>query len=92
MKGHAAIRSFNHGVLDLTENGALGLGIFRKNTPGCAFGVLTSKASPSGWVFSQAQHRMIKTYNNARWRNNTLQVMLQLSTLQGMVFNGLVSK
>ena len=41
---------------------ALGHGFFRQNTSGYAIGVLTPKASPSGWVFSQAQHPMIKTY------------------------------
>ena len=65
MKGHAII-GFNHGVLGLAENPALGPGFFRQNTSGYALGVLTPKASPSGWVFSQAQHPMIKTYNNAR--------------------------
>ena len=63
MKGHAII-GFNHGVLGLAENPALGPGFFRQNTSGYALGVLTPKASPSGWVFSQAQHPMIKTYNN----------------------------
>ena len=61
MKGHAII-GFNHGVLGLAENPALGPGFFRQNTSGYALGVLTPKASPSGWVFSQAQHPMIKTY------------------------------
>ena len=62
MKGHAII-GFNHGVLGLAENAALGPGFFRQNTSGYALGVLTPKASPSGWVFSQAQHPMIKTYS-----------------------------
>ena len=39
-----------------------GPGFFRQNTSGYALGVLTPKASPSGWVFSQAQQPMIKTY------------------------------
>ena len=47
MKGHAII----------------GPGFFRQNTSGYALGVSTPKASPSGWVFSQAQHPMNKTYN-----------------------------
>ena len=64
MKVHAII-GFNHGVLGLAENPALGPGFFRQNTSGYALGVLTPKASPSGWVFSQAQHPMIKTYNHA---------------------------
>ena len=59
------IIGFNHGVLGLAENPALGPGFFRQNTSGYALGVLTPKASPSGWVFSQAQHPMIKTYNVA---------------------------
>ena len=58
-----AIIGFNHEVLSLAENPALGPGFFRQNTSGCALGVLTPKASPLGWVFSQAQHPMIKTYN-----------------------------
>ena len=62
MKGHAII-GFNHGVLGLAENPALGPGFFRQNTSGYALGVLIPKASPSGWVFSQAQHQMIKIYN-----------------------------
>ena len=37
-----------------------GPGFFRQNTSGCALGVLTLKASPSGWVSSQAQYPMIK--------------------------------
>ena len=53
MKEHAII-GFNHGVLGLAENPALGPGFFRQNTSGYALGVLTPKASPSGWVFSQA--------------------------------------
>ena len=44
-------------------NQYLGPGFFRQNTSGYALGVLTPKASPSGWVFSQAQHPMIKTFN-----------------------------
>ena len=54
MKGHAII-GFNHGLLGLAENPALGPGFFRQNTSGYALGVLTPKASPSGWVSSQAQ-------------------------------------
>ena len=38
----------------------LGPGFFRQNTSGFFF--FTPKACPSGWVFSQAQHPMIKTY------------------------------
>ena len=44
MKGHAII-GFNHGVLGLAENPALGPGFFRQNTSGYALGVLTTKAS-----------------------------------------------
>ena len=62
MKEHAII-CFNHAVLCLAENPALGPGFFRQNTSGYVLGALTPKASPSGWVFSQAQHPMIKTYN-----------------------------
>ena len=62
MKGHDTI-GFYHGVLDLAKNPALGPVFSRQNTSGYAHGVLTPKASPSGCVFSQAQHPMIKTYN-----------------------------
>ena len=62
MKGHAII-CFNHGVLGLAENPALGSGFWSQNASGYALGVLTPKARPSGWVFNQAQHPMIKTYN-----------------------------
>ena len=61
MKGHAII-SFNHGVLGLAENPALGPGFFRQNTSGYALGVLTPKTNPSGWVFSYAQHPNIATH------------------------------
>ena len=58
---------FNHGLLGLAENPALG--------PGYALGVLAPKASPSGWDFSQTQHPMIKTYNQARsWLLRTLNI------------------
>ena len=63
MKGHAII-GFKHGVLGLAENPARGTGFWSQNTEGVARGVLTPKASPSGWFFSQAQHPMIKTYNS----------------------------
>ena len=53
---------FNHGVLGLAENPARGTGFWSQNTEGVARGVLTEKARPEGWVFSQAQHPMIKTY------------------------------
>ena len=62
MKGHAII-GFNHGLLGLAENPALRPGFFHRNTSGYALGVLTPKASPSGWVFIQAQQPMIKTFN-----------------------------
>ena len=54
---------FNDGLLDLAENSALGPGFFRQNTSGYALGVLTPKASPLGWVFSQAQQPIIETYS-----------------------------
>ena len=69
MEGHAII-GFNHRVLRLAENPALRPGFFRQNTSGYALGVLTPKASPSGWVFSQAQHPMIKTYSKPWWRHH----------------------
>ena len=71
MKGHDRI-GFNHGVLGLVENPALGPGFFRQNTSDYALGVLTPKAGPSGWVFSQAQHPLIKTYNSIVTRPNSL--------------------
>ena len=47
---------------------------------GYALGVLTPKTSPSGWVFSQAQHPMIKTYNNDRnWGINFYSIMMKLN-------------
>ena len=54
----------NHGVLGLAENPARGTCFWSQNTEGIARGVLTEKARPEGWVFSQAQHPMIKTYYN----------------------------
>ena len=72
LKGHTII-GFNHGVLGLAESPAIGPGFFRQNTSGYALGVLTPKASPSGWVFSQAQHPMIKTYNTSRRQGQPLQ-------------------
>ena len=59
MKGHAII-GFN---LDLAENPAFGPGFFLSKPLGLRPRRLTPKACPSGWVFSQAQHPMIKTYN-----------------------------
>ena len=44
MKEHAII-GFNHGVLGLAENPALGPVFFPQNTSGYALGVLTPKAS-----------------------------------------------
>ena len=58
MKGHAII-GFNHGVLGLAENPALGPGFFHQNTSGFAPGVVTPKARP----FSLAQYPMNKTFN-----------------------------
>ena len=66
MKGYTII-GVKHRVLGLAENPALRPGFFRQNTSGYALGVLTPKASPSGWVFSQAQLPMIKTYSNILW-------------------------
>ena len=47
MKGDAII-GFNHGVLGLAENPALGPGFWSQNTDGVVRGVLPPKASPSG--------------------------------------------
>ena len=59
---------FSGNIANMIPEGLFGLltarsGFFRQNISGYALGVLTSKASPSGWVFSQAQQPMIKTYN-----------------------------
>ena len=72
MKRHA-IKGFHHGVLGLPENPTL--------WPG--FSVKTPRASPQvfwlqkpvrpGWVFSQAQNHMIKTYSNDAVRTIILQ-------------------
>ena len=62
---------FNHGVLGLAENPARGTGFWSQNTEGVARGVLTEKARPEGWVFSQAQHPMIKTYYSMFLHCNT---------------------
>ena len=53
---------FTHGLLGLAENSARGTCFWSQNTEGVARGVLREKARPEGWVFSQAQHPMIKTY------------------------------
>ena len=53
---------FNHGVLGLAPNPSRETGLWSQNNEGLARGVLTEKARSSGWVFSPAQHPMIKTY------------------------------
>ena len=78
MKEHAII-GFNHGVLGLAENPAFGPGFFRQNTSGDTLGVLTSKASPSGWVFSQAQHPMIKTIATEPVKQSLLRIQVNLA-------------
>ena len=55
---------FNHGLLGLAENPARWTGFWSQNTDGVARGVLTEKAMPEGWVFSQAQQPMNKTYDS----------------------------
>ena len=75
MKEHAII-GFNHGLLHLAKNPALGAGFICQNTLGYALSVLTPKANPSGWVFSQArdmdpaQQPLIKTSNMSCYCNS----------------------
>ena len=75
MKEHAII-GFNHGLLHLAENPALEAGFICQNTLGYALVVLTPKAIPSGWVFSQArdmdpaQQPIIKTSNMSCYCNS----------------------
>ena len=45
---------YNHGVLVLTENPALGPGIFRQNTSGYVLGVLTPKSQSLELGFQQS--------------------------------------
>ena len=78
MFGTFAIIGFNHGVLGLAENPARGTGFWSQNTEGVARGVLTEKARPEGWVFSQAQHPMIKTYYNMFLHCNTTIAVFKL--------------
>ena len=75
---HCSAIGFNHGVLGLAENPARGTGFFRQNTSGYALGVLTEKARPEGWVFSQAQHPMIKTYYSTSLHCNAAIVVFKL--------------
>ena len=49
MKGRAII-GFNHGVLGLAENPALGPDLFRQSTSGYALGVLTPKGPRAGFL------------------------------------------
>ena len=69
---------FNHGVLGLAESPARGTGFWSQNTEGVARGVLTEKARPEGWVFSQAQHPMIKTYYSMSLHCNTAIIVFKL--------------
>ena len=62
MNGHVII-CFNHGVVGLAENPARGPDFFRQNPSGYALATLTLKASPLGWLFSQAEHPMNIDYN-----------------------------
>ena len=69
---------FNHGVLGLAENPARGTGFWSQNTEGVARGVLTEKARPEGWVCSQAQHPMIKTYYSMFLHCNATSIVFKL--------------
>ena len=57
---------------------ARGTGFWSQNTKGVARGVLTEKARPEGWVFSQAQHPMIKTCYSMSLHCNTATTVLKL--------------
>ena len=68
----------NHAVLGVAENPARGIGFWSQNTEGVARGVLTEKARPEGWVFSQAQNPMIKTYYSMPLHCNTAIIVFKL--------------
>ena len=75
---------FNHGVQGLAKNPDRGTGFWSQNTEGVARGVLTEKNRPEGWVFSQAQHPMIKTYYSmSRPCNTTIIVFKLLAIVEG---------
>ena len=75
------VRGFNYGLLGwvhvsgLAENPARGNGFWSQNTEGVTQGVLTDKASPEGWVFSQVQQPMIKTYYSMFLHCNTAKLL-----------------
>ena len=74
---------FNHGMLGLAENPARGTGFWSQNTEGVARGALTEKTRPEGWIFSQAQHPMIKTYYSMFLHcNRTIIVFNRLATVE----------
>ena len=72
---------FNHGLLGLAENPARGTGFWSQNTEGVARGVLTEKARPEGWVFSQAQQPMIKTYYSMSLHCNSAKLLYCSQTI-----------
>ena len=82
----AMIIGFNHGVLGLAENPARGTGFWSQNTSGYDLGVLTEKNSPEGWVFSQAQHPMIKTYYSMFLHCNTTIIVFKLLAIENERF------
>ena len=67
---------FNQG--GLAENPARGTGFWSQNTKGVARGILTEKARAGGWVFSQAQHPMIKTYHSMSLHCNMAIIVFKL--------------
>ena len=69
---------YNHGVLGLAENLARGTGFWSQITEGVGRGVLTEKALLEGWVFSQAQHSVIKTHYNMSIHCNTAIIVFKL--------------
>ena len=55
-----------------------GPGFFCQNTSGCVLVVLIPKDMSSGWVFSQTQHPIIKTYNIS---------LFAVSPIYGIIFS-----
>ena len=61
MKGHSII-GFNHGVLGLAENPALGPGFFRQNTSGQAQHPMIKTYTKTYAVLKQLLHMTVKIY------------------------------
>ena len=78
---YGLVIGFNHGLMGLAENPARGTGFWSQNTEGVARGVLTEKARPEGWVFSQAQQPMIKTYYSMSLHCNSAKLLYCSQTI-----------